>query len=136
MRLSLVPGQLRWLGIGLLGLAGCAHPVTSQRAVRDFTAWAAEHGCTGPAAGEGVSAATERRMRRGPVYRPEVGWDACELMFALGYPSREDSQDTEGGRYRSWWYDEYDEVHLVGLTLRPGQASTERSPWVVTYVGW
>jgi hypothetical protein len=57
-------------------------------------------------------------------------------MFELGYPSKQESQETEGGKYQSWWYEEYDRVHLVGLTFRPEQATAERSAWVVTYVGW
>ena len=37
------------------------------------------------------------------IYQPGVGWDACESMFALGYPNREDSQEMEGARQRTWW---------------------------------
>jgi hypothetical protein len=73
---------------------------------------------------------------KGVAYRPEVGWDACELMFALGYPSREDIQETETAKYRSWWYNDYDRVHLITLTLRPESQGPSKSPWVVTYVGW
>ena len=51
-------------------------------------------------------------------------------------PSKEESQQTEDGRYKSWWYDEYSSLHLVSLTYRPGEARTNRSPWVITYVGW
>jgi hypothetical protein len=121
----------------LMMLAGCSqNQLNSPQAARDFSAWATEYGCTNPAAGEGVAAATDRRLRRGPLYQPQVGWDACELMFALGYPNKEESQETEDGRYRSWWYHEYDEVHLVGLTFRPEQSTADRSAWVVTYVGW
>ena len=72
------------LTLAVLGCGG--NPVTGAQAVQNFGVWAAEYGCDSPAAGKGVSAATERTMRKGVTYQPEVGWDACELMFALGYP--------------------------------------------------
>jgi hypothetical protein len=120
----------------LLGCSGNPVPENDPKAVGYFGTWAGEYGCTQENAGSGVVMATNHRIQTGPRWKPEVGWDACELMFALGYPSKEDSQDTENGRYKSWWYHEYDEVHLVTLTFRPEQASGTRSAWIVTYVGW
>jgi hypothetical protein len=120
-------------------LVGCSTnpaPENNLDLVRRMREWAQGYGCNNPNAGEALARATSYRGEHGPQYRPEVGWDACELMFTLGYPSKEEFQETETGKYRSWWYDEYSSVHLVNLTLRPEQASPTRSPWVVTYVGW
>ena len=54
--------------------AGCGgNPVSGPQAVQDFGAWAADYGCTNPAAGKGVSAATERVCERD--YSISLRWD-------------------------------------------------------------
>lgn len=66
---------------------------------------------------------------KGQVLIPQVGWDACHLMAALGVPQRTDLQQTTSGRYTTWWYEGYGQAHMVTLENRGAL-------WVVNYVGW
>ena len=46
-----------------------------------------------------------------PSHTPS-GWDAdaCQLLFALGWTDRRNTQETEAGRSESWW------VELAGIS--------------------
>jgi hypothetical protein len=103
LRGAVLASAVLTLAVLQAGCSGNALPENNPRVERDFGGWAGEYGCSQPNAGSAVVMATNTRIQKGPRYKPEVGWDACELMFALGYPSKEDSQDTENGQYRSWW---------------------------------
>ena len=125
--------RVLWL-VTLVGCASYPLPEGNSRFTREWGDWARGYGCT-QETGEALVRATNHQLKKG-LEKPEVGWDACQLMFTNGRPDQEEFQETEEGKYRSWWYHEHSSVHLVNLTLRPSQAGATRSPWVVTYVGW
>jgi hypothetical protein len=93
---------VRWLSLAMVRLS--TSPAAAQR-VDDSTwnarldsaraaydtMWASgprEFGCHHTQAGPALRRVTLQRHDKGPKYVPQVGWDACELLFALGWPDR------------------------------------------------
>lgn len=63
------------------------------------------------------------------LYRPQVGWTACNLMAHNGAPNDWELHQSTYGSSASWWYRMADELALV--TLEP-----YANGWKVSYVSW
>jgi hypothetical protein len=95
-----------------------------------------EYECTPPATAEAVGRASENFMSGHGVTAPTPGDDACEVLLALGLPTRTDRIATASGRSQSLWYRDAGIVHLVHITFDPDRTGQLGSHWLVDTVKW
>lgn len=169
------------LALALLGLASLAACQTAARGTPDLVmaprsagardsaqvaasvAWLAFYGCSDSTAVQANAGAVraDSLLRANQSAAPRVGWTACEVVAAIGWPEREEqieqargSADSGAGRAADggvaggstriarWWYrdrryreDTSGAVHLVELE-RVAAHGDSLPRWVVRYVGW
>lgn len=95
-----------------------------------------EYDCQPPATAEAVARASENFASGHSVEVPSRGDDACEVLVALGLPTRTDRFATASGRSQSLWYRGGGLVHLVQITFDPDRAGQLGSHWLVDTVNW
>jgi hypothetical protein len=117
----------------VVACAGATHPGrAADAAVPRLT----EYDCRPPATAEAVERAGENFTSGHGVEVPTPGDDACEVLLALGVPTRTDRTATTSGRLQSLWYRQGGVVHLVELRFDPDRAGQLGSHWLVDEVKW
>jgi hypothetical protein len=119
-----------------LAVAACAGATSQGRTAGAAAPRLTEYDCRPPATAEAVEQATENFMTGHGVTPPTPGDDACEVLLALGLPSRTDRIATASGRSQSLWYREGGIEHLVQIRFDPDRTGQLGSHWLVDTVDW
>lgn len=120
-------GSMVTLIVVALALAGCvAYQPGAGVTPRVMEAW----GCDYPTMQERIEYRKANKSSS-EVWIPQVGWDVCELLAAVGAPTSVDRIQSASGRSVNFWYQEPNAAtHLVSLEQRAS------GRWIVDYVGW
>jgi hypothetical protein len=117
-------------------VTACAGATYHDRMAEAAAPRLSEYECTPPVTAEAVGRAGENFKSGHGVAAPTPGDDACEVLLALGLPSRTDRIATASGRSQTLWYRDAGIVHLVQITFDPGRTGQLGSHWLVDTVNW